>query len=98
MDHNELERERQCASDAEYESFVFGEGNEPEAADGWERTVPGDEWTRTVWFAPVEGNGDSVKGHFTVVFEPGSPSVSAAWASVDGNDVGHRATAPAPRP
>lgn len=95
MDHNELERERQIVADAEFESFVFDEGCEPEDADGWERLIPGVEWSRTLWFAPADGEGDSVKGHFTIVFEADSAAVSSAWASIDGNDVGSRAT-PAP--
>lgn len=92
MDHYELERARQTVADAEFEGFVFGD-SEPEGADGWERLVPGDEWTRTVWFPPIDGEGATVKGHFTVVFEPQSLAVCSAWASVDGNDVGMR---PAP--
>lgn len=91
-----LDADRNEAADREFEAYVFGDASEPEGADGWERTSPGNEWTRTVWFAPYEGEGDSVKGHFTVVFEERSASISAAWASVDGNDVGRRAEVAGP--
>lgn len=55
---------------------------------GWEWDAGSDRYDRTIWFA--NGEGDDSKGSFTVIFEPGSDTVSDAYATCNGEDVGRR--------
>lgn len=58
---------------------------------GWEYTTPGREMTKVYFFEnPEDPSGDTVKGHFTVVFEnETSAKAVEAYAAVAGNRVGN---------
>jgi hypothetical protein len=89
-----IEELRSAAAQAAYESHDFGEA-EIEDADGWERTVPGDIWTRAIYVRPTESEGPTERGHFTVVFKPGSADVRECYGILNGELL--RPAAPSPR-
>ncbi len=60
------------------------------AADGWQLTKPGREWTRTIYFEnSVDPQADSIKGHFSVLFAGDTASVVESAAAVcNGAEIG----------
>lgn len=88
---NSLDRRRQLAAQTAFEEHVFDTSTTPEDADGWTWTTPGDTWERGLYFPNVEDAGSpSVRGNFSVKFLEGTAVIEAAYASIEGNDVGHR--------
>jgi hypothetical protein len=90
---------RTKAAEREFQNYEFGDDNTVEAANGWESDSGDDEVSRVVFFAPRESDEDqstSVRGHFTVVFQPGTAEVLEAYATCDGEDVGYRPDPDAP--
>jgi hypothetical protein len=83
----------------EFEAYDFGDAT-VNSFDGWDYTMPGTEYTRTVWFENTEDpDGDDVKGHFTVTFEsPVGFSIAGVSASINGNDIGARGIVPIQHP
>ena len=83
---------RCIAADLEFELYDFG-SDVPEAANGWEYDSDGNEWTRVVFFNPVDPDEEesaTVAGHFSVTFSHESDEVVGAYASINGNDIGCR--------
>jgi hypothetical protein len=84
-----LEEIRHTAAENEFDAYDFKGWKADE--NGWAIIAGQDEWTRTVFFYDRDNlHGDTVRGHFTIVFEPGTANVLEAYASVRGNDVGRR--------
>jgi len=74
------------------EQYDFGDNVVGEMS-GWEYEEPGVEFTRALFFGNSnDPDGDTMKGHFTVVFEDAkSAKVRDAYAMIDGNLVGELA-------
>lgn len=83
----ELDTARSVAADESWMSYDFG--YPVEDAEGWERTTPGDEWTRKVYFTADERGEPSITGSFSIQFEAGTASVKKASASCNGQDIGN---------
>lgn len=83
----DLECARSLAADEAWLNYDFG--YPVEDAEGWERTVPGDEWTRKVYFTADERGEPSITGSFTVHFQTGTATVDKASASCNGQDIGN---------
>lgn len=83
----ELDTARSVAADESWMSYDFG--YPVEDAEGWERTTPGDEWTRKVYFTADERGEPSITGSFSIQFEPGTATVKKASASCNGQDIGN---------
>jgi hypothetical protein len=95
----ELDRLRQVAADQALAEYDFGESL-LEGMDGWE-PISGDQWSRTLVFAPFTDDGASTRGHFEVQFAPGQDAVLSASANIDGLQIGCPAApeeAPDPTP
>jgi len=94
-----LGERRGAAADDEFANYDFGDWTVDEA-DGWEYTSEDGEvhWRRLVYFQnPENPDGDTMRGDFTVVFAEGSDAVLAAYAGVNGHDIGQRPSdSPAP--
>jgi len=89
---DELGERRGVAADDEFANYDFEDWTVDET-EGWERTTEDGEtlWRRAVYFAnPNDPEGDTVRGDFNVIFEEGSDAVLAAYAGVNGNDIGQR--------
>lgn len=89
-----LEDLRESAAQAAYTDYDFG-SSEVEDHSGWEYTVPGDEWTRTIFLRSETPGGATDRGHFTVVFEKGTAVVSESYGMFNGNILAP-ASAPSP--
>jgi hypothetical protein len=85
----DLNEARRAAAEAALEQYDFG-NNEIEEMSGWEYSQPGVHYTRTVFFQNFDDpKGDSVKGHFTVMFEnTTSETVLDIFAMIDGTLIG----------
>ncbi|TXI25561.1 MAG: hypothetical protein E6Q67_00805 [Roseateles sp.] len=104
-----LEDERRAAADQAFVDFDFGDDVRVEAANGWNYLVgPGaSAWTRTVFVAPRQADGQAVDCpvqvvRFTVSFEVGSVDVEDVCAVDEKGDsvgAGHsQETQAAPAP
>ena len=89
---------RRAAAEREFHSYDFGDAKFTDTS-GWEWSVPGDVWTRGIFFEKNEeerlGNPDvtTILGHFSVEFAEGTEDVVTSYAWCGDNDVGHRPTA-----
>lgn len=90
-----LHKLRQEAAEAAFSNHDFTDAQVSEIS-GWEYEQPGFEYTRTVFYVnPDNPGGDTLKGHFTVVFESAtSAKVRDAYAMIDGNLIGQLDTLP----
>lgn len=72
-----------------YENYDFSP-EKIEAADGWQRTTPGNTMTRVLYFRNSENINDaSVKGTMKIVFaDNNSTIITECYATINGNDVG----------
>lgn len=79
------------AADAEFSKYDFSNAA-IEDANGWEHTVPGREYSRTLYFKNMDNpDGDTVRGNFVVVFGgDDSSAIQMSYASINGNDAGYR--------
>lgn len=94
MTHDEIDLKRNEAADVVLEGYDFG--YQVVDGSGWERTIPGDEWTKTLFFENEEDpSGPTVPGNLVVRFETGSAAVEEAYAIVNGEIVGNPGS-PAP--
>jgi hypothetical protein len=82
--------ERRVAADAALLKYDFA-GMAVSEMSGWEYEQPGVEYTRTLFFVnPDEPEGDTLKGHFTVMFENHtSATVLDIFAMIDGTLIGN---------
>jgi hypothetical protein len=80
---------RDAIAQRAYENYDFSP-EKIEAADGWERTTPGNTMTRTLYFRSTENTDDpSVKGTMTIVFAgDDSTVITECYATINGNDIG----------
>lgn len=87
---------RREAADEAIDGYDFDSDAVVGEMDGWERTAPGDEWTRRVYIEsdPQDIDEDSTAVTFTVRFAPSEPRVVEAYAIDDGGNIfGSAATA-----
>jgi len=83
MADGNLDDARREAADELYEGFDFGW--QVKDANGWEFDDFSNEWTRVVFLENEDQpGGDSVKGSFTVHFDPGTADPNHAYANVQG--------------
>lgn len=80
---------RTASADAAFQAFDFA-GSVIADMGGWEYSAPGVEYSRAVYFENTEDrDGDTVKGHFTVVFESTeSAVVRESYAMINGQLIG----------
>ena len=81
-----LEERREAAAQAHFIAHAFGDDVVVAEADGWERTTPGDEWSRTVYLESDQADIDdtSESATYVVQFAPGTDNVVSSYA-ITGN-------------
>jgi hypothetical protein len=86
-----LDDERDVAAQDALNDHDFGEDAVVGEMDGWERTIPGDEWTRTVYLESDQQNIDEGSTAVTlrVVFKTGTAELSEVYHSDDGGNLFH---------
>ena len=82
-----LDAAREASADEAWLQFDFGDDAVGDG-DGWERTTPGDQWTRTAYLESDEANVDeaSASVRFSIAFVPGSSRIASVSASDDGGN------------
>lgn len=94
MAFQNIDNDRREAAEAEFESYDFAE-YELDEKSGWEYVTGAGpaEWTRPLFFAdPTDLDAPSTPGIFRVTFAPNTAEVTDVAASINGNDIGQRAT------
>lgn len=87
-----LEFERRLAADEEVQNYEFDLSFK--GSNRWEFTTGEDEWSCTVFLEdPENPDAPSLRGVFMVIFAPNSAKAITAYATVRGDDVGHRPAA-----
>jgi hypothetical protein len=81
-----LDERREAVAQAHFIAHAFGQDVVVAECDGWERTTPGDEWSRTVYLESDQADIDDVSESATYVvrFAPGSDKVASSYA-ITGN-------------
>lgn len=80
---NEMNNKRFAAAQEKFESFNFD--CNIEAHDGWEYSSHHNDWVKTIYIEAEDSpESDTIKGHFTVLFYPGTDEVAECYASVNG--------------
>ena len=88
-----LDKSRRMAADRELAGYIFV--MDFEGDDGWTTGKDADTWTSRIYLSdPDEPADTSSKAEFTVQFYPGTAVVEDAYATMDGNQLGHRAVVP----
>lgn len=86
-----LNDERDAVAQDALDDHDFGEDAVVGEMDGWERTIPGDEWTRTVYLESDQQDidEDSTAVTLRVVFRPGTAELSEVYHSDEGGNLHH---------
>lgn len=86
MTQDQLDIARHAAAEQEWIEYDLGE-YQSEGQDGWQWALHGDEFARRIYVSS-DGDAPSEIALFRVRFIKGTAEVAAAYASLDGSDIG----------